>query len=47
MLKIGTKTNLIMKNSIVMFIFVCFRPEVYFFFGNSFQKLKFFVEAEI
>ena len=29
-LKLGTETNLDMKNSIVMFIFLCFYTEVYF-----------------
>ena len=30
-LKIGTQANFNMKNSTVMFMFLCFRPEVYFF----------------
>ena len=47
MLEIGTWTNLNMNNSIVMFMFLCFRPEVNFFSGNLFQKSKLFVEAEI
>ena len=32
-LKIGTQTNSNMKNSIVVLIFFCFRPEVYFFWN--------------
>ena len=45
-LKIGTYTNSNMKNSLVMFIF-CVFDRKYTFFGNFFQKSKFFVEAEV
>ena len=39
-LKIGTYTYLNMKNLIVMFIFLCFWPEVYFFFWKCVPKIK-------
>ena len=37
--KLVLKTNSSMKNSIVMFIFLCFRPEVYFFWKFA-PKIK-------
>ena len=45
-LKIGTNTNLDMKNSVVMFIFCVFQRK-YSFLGNLLQKSKLFVETEI
>ena len=52
-LKIGTQTNSNMRNLIVMFIFLCFRPEVYFFFEicsknqNCLSKLKFKIQVNL
>ena len=52
-LKIGTQTNSNMKNSKVMFIFFCFRPEVYFFLElysknqNCLLKLKFRIQINL
>ena len=45
-LKIDTKTNLNMKNSMMMFIFPVLDWK-YPFFGNLFNISKFFVEAVI
>ena len=45
-LKFGTWINLNMKNSMVIFIFFCFRMKV-LFLGNLFQKSKLFAESEI
>ena len=46
-IKIGTYTNLNVKNSIVVSIFFCYRPEVYFFFGNLFQKSNYLVRLKL
>ena len=52
-LKIGTQTNSNMKNSIMIFIFLCFRPEVYFFLEicsknqNCLLKLKFRIQINL
>ena len=52
-LKIDTQTNSNIKNSIVMFICLCFRPEVYFFLEicsktkNSLLKLKFRTQIQL
>ena len=52
-LKIGTQTNFNIKNSIMMFTFFCFRPEVQFFWkfipkkNNNLLKLKFRIQINL